>query len=121
MGAQENLRSAGRSESGSALAHPRERSQPHTRPHPWVLGTGHGSVGLVSEAGHSLGSGQFSRSSFKSSRVSASIRTGAQSSGFGPDGWMTLAAVAASTHRLRLGTTVSCVYYRHCCSGQNRS
>jgi alkanesulfonate monooxygenase SsuD/methylene tetrahydromethanopterin reductase-like flavin-dependent oxidoreductase (luciferase family) len=32
---------------------------------------------------------------------------------FGPDGWMTLAAVAASTHRLRLGTTVSCVFYRH--------
>src|SRR5689334_9153133 len=32
---------------------------------------------------------------------------------FGPDGWMTLAAVATSTHRLRLGTTVSCVFYRH--------
>jgi alkanesulfonate monooxygenase SsuD/methylene tetrahydromethanopterin reductase-like flavin-dependent oxidoreductase (luciferase family) len=32
---------------------------------------------------------------------------------FGPDGWMTLAAVAASTNRLRLGTTVSCVFHRH--------
>jgi alkanesulfonate monooxygenase SsuD/methylene tetrahydromethanopterin reductase-like flavin-dependent oxidoreductase (luciferase family) len=29
---------------------------------------------------------------------------------FGPDGWMTLAAAAASTHRVRLGTTVSCVF-----------
>ncbi|MBV9062949.1 MAG: LLM class flavin-dependent oxidoreductase [Alphaproteobacteria bacterium] len=32
---------------------------------------------------------------------------------FGPDAWMTLAAVAASTNRLRLGTTVSCVFHRH--------
>jgi alkanesulfonate monooxygenase SsuD/methylene tetrahydromethanopterin reductase-like flavin-dependent oxidoreductase (luciferase family) len=32
---------------------------------------------------------------------------------FGPDGWITLAAVAASTRRLRLGTTVSCVAYRN--------
>jgi alkanesulfonate monooxygenase SsuD/methylene tetrahydromethanopterin reductase-like flavin-dependent oxidoreductase (luciferase family) len=32
---------------------------------------------------------------------------------FGPDGWMTLAAVAASTQRLRLGTTVSCIFHRH--------
>ena len=31
---------------------------------------------------------------------------------FGPDGWITLAPVAASTPRLRLGTTVSCVAYR---------
>jgi alkanesulfonate monooxygenase SsuD/methylene tetrahydromethanopterin reductase-like flavin-dependent oxidoreductase (luciferase family) len=30
-----------------------------------------------------------------------------------PDCWTTLAAVAASTSRLRLGSMVSCVYYRH--------
>jgi alkanesulfonate monooxygenase SsuD/methylene tetrahydromethanopterin reductase-like flavin-dependent oxidoreductase (luciferase family) len=31
---------------------------------------------------------------------------------FGPDAWITLAGVAASTRRLRLGTTVTCVFYR---------
>jgi len=30
-----------------------------------------------------------------------------------PDPWTTLAALATSTSRLRLGTTVSCVYYRN--------
>lgn len=30
-----------------------------------------------------------------------------------PDCWTTLAAVAASTSRLRLGSLVSCIYYRH--------
>src|SRR4051795_11853446 len=31
----------------------------------------------------------------------------------GPHGWMTLAAAAGSTRRLRLGTTVTCIFYRH--------